>query len=78
MAEEEMRFGAAASPSSGQILSSTEVLDRLNINNQLFRDTFREFDIAGLAKATKTPSIKGGLPVTLLGSHVTKRPALRT
>jgi hypothetical protein len=46
------------------------ILEKLNMNNQIFRDAFREFDIAGIAK---TSSIRSGRPITLSSASVVKR-----
>ena len=51
------------------------ILEKLNISNQIFRETFREFDFEGIAK--KTFSQKVRKYVTLAGSDVTKRSHLR-
>lgn len=45
------------------------VLEKLNMNNQIFREAFRDFDIVGIAK----PSFKTIKPITLPGPHVSKR-----
>jgi DNA-binding XRE family transcriptional regulator len=46
------------------------ILEKLNMNNQIFREAFREFDIAGISKAS---SLRTGRPITLSGSNVVKR-----
>ena len=48
------------------------ILEKLKINNQLFRETFREFDMEGIAKEQKTP-IKSPKPLVLPGSDLVKR-----
>ncbi|HSX26861.1 MAG TPA: hypothetical protein VLE89_07655 [Chlamydiales bacterium] len=64
----------------GKINPTTElcirlfVLEKLKMNNQVFRDAFREFDIEGIVKEYKTPSPKARRPLTLPGTHVAKRP----
>ncbi len=52
------------------------ILEKLNMNNQIFREAFREFNIADIAKTYKTSSVKAK-PVTLPGFHVAKRPHAR-
>ncbi len=47
------------------------VLEKLNTNNQIFREAFREFDFAGIAK---TSSLRSTKLVTLSAAHVAKRP----
>lgn len=49
------------------------IVEKLDMNNQIFREAFREFDIQGIAKEFKTPSIKARRPVTLPGADVSKR-----
>lgn len=49
------------------------VLEKLNMNNQIFRETFREFDIEGISEAFKESSIHIIRPLTLLGTQVAKR-----
>ena len=51
------------------------ILDKLNINNQAFRDMFREFDIQSIAKEQKNPK-PTEKPLILPGSAA-KRPILR-
>ena len=53
------------------------ILEKLNMNNQIFREAFREFDIESIAKAFKTSSLKTARPVTLLGTHIAKRSPAR-
>lgn len=53
------------------------ILEKLKINNQIFRDTFREFNIEGIAKEQKTSSLKARKPLVLPGSRVAKRASLR-
>ena len=47
------------------------VLDKLNMNNQVFRETFRDFDIQGIAKTSKATALHR--PVTLSNMNITKR-----
>lgn len=54
------------------------ILEKLKMNNQIFREAFREFDIAGIAKSYKAHSIKVSKPVILPGRQVTKRNYART
>ncbi len=49
------------------------ILEKLNMNNQVFRDAFREFDIQGIAKASKSATPRTRRPLTLPGAHVAKR-----
>jgi DNA-binding XRE family transcriptional regulator len=49
------------------------ILEKLNMNNQVFRDTFREFDFQHIAKEQKSPSAKPRKPVMLTGINVSKR-----
>ncbi|MGC1879308.1 MAG: hypothetical protein WA347_01935 [Rhabdochlamydiaceae bacterium] len=53
------------------------ILEKLNMNNQIFREAFREFDIAGIVEAYKTSSLKASKPVTLAATHVAKRSPAR-
>lgn len=46
------------------------IVEKLNMNNQVFRNTFREFDVAEIAN---TSPLKVGQPVKLPGVQVTKR-----
>ena len=46
------------------------ILEKLNMNNQVFREAFREFNIQGM---TKAPSLKARKPITLPGTRVAKR-----
>lgn len=46
------------------------ILEKLNMNNQVFREAFREFDMASIAKIS---SPKTRRPITLPGAHVAKR-----
>ncbi|HEY5234680.1 MAG TPA: hypothetical protein VIJ14_00765 [Rhabdochlamydiaceae bacterium] len=46
------------------------ILEKLNTSNQIFRETFREFDFAGIAK---TSSLRTTKPVTLAAIDVSKR-----
>lgn len=63
----------------GKINPTTElcirllILEKLKMNNQVFRDAFREFDIEGIVKAYKTSSSRASRPLTLLGTHIAKR-----
>ena len=54
------------------------ILEKLGINNQIFRETFREFDFEAIAKENKMPSIKSRRPMTLTGSHIIKKSYART
>jgi len=45
------------------------ILEKLNMNNQIFRETFRGFDIQGIAKDQKK-TIK---PIALTGLRISKR-----
>ncbi len=54
------------------------ILEKLGINNQIFRETFREFDFEAIAKENKMPSIKSRRPMTLMGSHIVKKLYART
>jgi len=64
---------------SAKINATTElcirlfVLEKLKINNQIFRDTFREFNMQGIAKETKGKVTK---PLVLPGTF-TKRSMIR-
>lgn len=49
------------------------ILDKLNMNNQIFREMFREFNIECIAKENKSPSSKIRRPVTLQGLNIAKR-----
>jgi DNA-binding XRE family transcriptional regulator len=49
------------------------ILEKLNMSNVIFREAFREFDIEGIAKASKTASLKDTRPLTLPGVNVSKR-----
>ncbi len=49
------------------------ILEKLNIGNQVFRDTFRGFDMQAIAKEFKTPSLKSIKPLVLPGSQPTRR-----
>lgn len=49
------------------------ILDELNISNQIFRETFREFDIEDIAKASRVSEIGSIRPIILPGAHVLKR-----
>ncbi len=49
------------------------ILEKLKMNNQVFREAFREFNIEGIAKSSKTPSIKALKPITLPGTQISKR-----
>ncbi len=53
------------------------ILEKLKMNNQVFRDTFREFDIEGIIKEYKSASSKGKRPVTLPGAEVARRSYVR-
>lgn len=63
----------------GKINPTTElcirlfILEKLKMNNQVFREAFREFDIEGIVKASKTPSSKVRRPLVLTGALVPKR-----
>lgn len=48
------------------------ILDKLKMNNQVFRDTFREFDVQEFAKQQKMGALKAVRPVTLLSSSFSK------
>lgn len=48
------------------------VLEELNMSNQVFRETFREFDIERIAKEHKSSS-QPRRRITLPGSHLVKR-----
>jgi len=48
------------------------ILEKLKINNQVFRDTFREFDMRSLAKEQKAPA-KIHKPIALPSSPIRKR-----
>ncbi len=54
------------------------ILEKLGMNNQVFREAFREFDIEGIAKTFKTSYFKAMRPVTLSGAHIAKRSYART
>lgn len=49
------------------------ILDKLNMSNQVFRETFRDFDVQGIAKTSKTAIFHR--PVTLPGMNIAKRHA---
>lgn len=49
------------------------ILDELNISNQIFRETFREFDIEDIAKTSRVSEIRPTRPIILPGAHVLKR-----
>jgi DNA-binding transcriptional regulator YiaG len=51
------------------------ILDKLKISNQIFRETFREFDIQKIAKEQKS-SVKEARPLQLPSSGFRKRSAL--
>ncbi len=53
------------------------ILEKLKINNQIFRDTFREFDVQGIAKEQKASSMRLPRPLILPGPHVAKRASAR-
>jgi len=48
------------------------ILEGLKMNNQIFREAFREFDIEKFIKASKVPS-KANRPVELAGRHISRR-----
>ncbi len=48
------------------------ILEKLNMNNQIFREAFREFNIAGFVKTSKTSSVRANKPLILIGTNVTK------
>jgi hypothetical protein len=49
------------------------ILEKLNMSNAVFREAFREFDIEGIAKASKISSSKARKPLTLPSVNVSKR-----
>lgn len=49
------------------------ILEKLNVNNQIFRDTFRDFDIKGIVQEYKTSSSKARRSVVLPGADLAKR-----
>ena len=49
------------------------ILEKLNMNNQVFRETFREFDIQHIIKEHKSSSLRTLRPLTLSGAHIRKR-----
>ena len=49
------------------------ILEKLNTSNAIFREAFREFDIEGIAKASRISTLKGRTPLTLPGANVSKR-----
>jgi DNA-binding transcriptional regulator YiaG len=49
------------------------ILEKLNISNQIFRDTFRDFDIQSIANEQKSKATK---PLVMNGSSA-KRPSIR-
>lgn len=49
------------------------ILEKLKINNQIFRNTFREFDIQAIAGNRKASSAKEMGPLVLPGSNIGKR-----
>jgi wyosine [tRNA(Phe)-imidazoG37] synthetase (radical SAM superfamily) len=49
------------------------IVEKLNMNNQIFRETFREFDMGSISKAS---SLKASRPVILSGSHFLKRASM--
>ncbi len=51
------------------------ILEKLKMNNQVFRDTFREFDIQRITKEQKT-ILKEPKPLFLLSSHFAKRSSI--
>lgn len=63
----------------GKINPTTElcirlfILEKLKMSNQVFRDTFRGFDMEGIVKDSKAPSARAKRPLTLPGIHVAKR-----
>ena len=63
----------------GKINPTTElyirlfVLEKLKMSNQVFRDAFREFDIEGIVKEYKTPSLRPRRPITLPSTNIAKR-----
>lgn len=48
------------------------ILEKLKMNNQIFRDTFREFDIQSIAKGQKMSSAKLISPITVPASSIHK------
>lgn len=52
------------------------ILEKLKMSNQVFRDTFREFDIQGIVKASKTSS-QTSKPLVLPGAHISRRASVR-
>ncbi|HEX4838919.1 MAG TPA: hypothetical protein VFU89_00575 [Rhabdochlamydiaceae bacterium] len=50
------------------------ILEKLKINNQIFRDTFREFDIQKIMKARNSLMLK---PLQLHNLHLNKKDCLR-
>lgn len=53
------------------------ILEKLNMNNQIFRDTFREFNIEGIVKEQKAASPKTPRPVTLPAGSIQRRASMR-
>jgi DNA-binding XRE family transcriptional regulator len=49
------------------------ILEELKMNNQIFREAFREFNVEGIAKASRAPSNKTRRPLILPGTKVAKR-----
>lgn len=48
------------------------ILEKLKMSNQVFRDAFREFDMEGIVKASKTSS-KASKPLILPGAQISRR-----
>ena len=48
------------------------ILEKLKINNQIFRETFREFDMRNITKEQKSPA-KVRKPIAINGSYARKR-----
>jgi DNA-binding transcriptional regulator YiaG len=63
---------AKASPTT-ELCLRLLILEKLNMNNQMFRDAFREFDIEVISKESKIASTKLKTPLTLPGSQVVRR-----
>ncbi len=48
------------------------ILEKLNINNRVFRDTFREFNMQTIAKEQKAPLLKEARPLIFSARELTK------
>lgn len=74
---EKMGNGLAKINPTTELCIRLFILEELKMNNQVFRDAFRDFNIEGIAKAYKAPSSITKRPLTLPGTKVAKRSLAR-